>query len=111
MVNGVKIVLGDRQGQKPLYVGDNHCGQIGNGTKMNQLTPQKILSNVVTVDSSSGTTVALTQNGDLYTWGSNQLSPKKVLSEISAMSIVAELWQRLLKMEICICGVRIIVVE
>lgn len=85
---------------KNLYMwGDNHCGQIGNGTKNDQLTPQKILSNVSAVDSSFGTTVALTQNGDLYIWGDNfhgevgdgttvsQLSPKKVLSDISVMNI------------------------
>ena len=93
-----KIQLGDYQDSQDcsmaidksgnLYMwGDNHCGQIGNGTKNDQLIPQKILSNVATADSSSGTTAALTQNGDLYIWGSNQLSPKKVLSEISTMSI------------------------
>lgn len=105
-----KIQLGDYQRSQDcsmaidksgnLYMwGDNHCGQIGNGTKNDQLTPQKILSNVSAVDSSFGTTVALTQNGDLYIWGDNfygevgdgttvsQLSPKKVLSDISVMNI------------------------
>lgn len=84
-----------------LYAwGENKYGQVGNG-KMGkdayQTTPIKILSNVASLTSNDGPLAAITQNGDLYCWGSNwfgqvgndtkdhQTKPVKVLSDVVAV--------------------------
>lgn len=46
--------------------GNNSVGTVGNGTFINQLTPVKILEDVREVFLSSGTSIAITTNGDLY---------------------------------------------
>jgi len=56
---------------KDLYCwGQNRSGQVGNGTKTYQATPQKILSNVEFALTNE-ITVAITTNKDLYVWGNN----------------------------------------
>ena len=85
--------------------GDNEYGQIGNGSNTEkQLTPVKVLSDVISVSSDvssvnySSITAAITKNGDLYCWGSNQygqtgngttekqLTPVKVLHDVKSVS-------------------------
>ncbi len=87
-----------------LYVwGNNQNGSVGNGgtgdrtwtnsdgTHYLQTTPQKIMSNVVSVDFGTGTTVAITNTRDLYAWGKlagtgtreKQTTPAKILSNVA----------------------------
>jgi len=73
--------------------GDNDSGQIGSGTKEEQLTPLKVLSGVKSVPSAYS---AITENGDLYCWGDNkygqvgngttenQLTPIRILSNVKS---------------------------
>ena len=83
--------------------GNNMCGQIGNGSTENQTIPIKILSNVSSITSTykdiRAFSAAITTNGDLYCWGSNnygqvgngstkdQFTPYKVLSNVSFVYI------------------------
>ena len=96
--------------------GWNTSGQVGNGTTVTQLTPEKILDNVNSVSVSASVSVvsgdvqsynyrtgnmaAITVNGDLYCWGANrsgqvgngtisqaQCSPEKVLSNVNFVSV------------------------
>ena len=74
--------------------GSNICGQIGNGTTINQLTPTKIMNNVKKFFSENGQSAAITNGGDLYCWGdnaygqigngtkNNQLKPVKILNNV-----------------------------
>jgi len=76
--------------------GDNEDGQIGNGTKEDQLIPVKVLTNVKSVPSAYGSAAAITENGDLYCWGDNrygkvgngttenQLTPIRVLTNVKS---------------------------
>ena len=87
-----------------LYVwGNNQNGSVGNGgtgdrtwtnsdgTHYLQTTPQKIMSNVVSVGFGTGTTVAITNTRDLYAWGrlagtgtkEKQTTPAKILSNVA----------------------------
>lgn len=83
--------------------GKNESGQVGNGTRENQLTPVKVLSQVAHVESAFGSadigrTAAVTEDGSLYMWGSNshcligngnddnrsyQLTPVEVMDGVS----------------------------
>lgn len=74
--------------------GNNICGNVGNGTTDNQLTPVKVLDNVREFYIGDFVTAAITINGDLYCWGDNecggvgngttddQLTPVKVLENV-----------------------------
>lgn len=75
--------------------GRNNVGQIGNGTKTDQSTPVKVLSNVVSVDLEGYYSGAITSNGDLYCWGNifeqysadtewveDQITPIKMLDDV-----------------------------
>lgn len=78
--------------------GVNYFGQVGNG-KMGrdaiQATPVMVLSNVASAGTGGNTSVAITENGDLYCWGSNtygvvgngsaldQATPVMVLANVS----------------------------
>lgn len=85
--------------------GHNTHGEVGNGSTEVQLTPVKILSNVKTATYSAGysssgayTVSAITENGDLYSWGyntygqvgngstKNQLTPVKILSDVKTVT-------------------------
>ncbi|SET81606.1 Alpha-tubulin suppressor [Natronincola peptidivorans] len=84
-----------------LYTwGTNWFGQVGTGTRTHQTTPVKVLSDVVSVFTSS-TTLAITTNGDLYGWGytemgqvgngkqfpeDSQTTPVKVLSNVVSVT-------------------------
>lgn len=58
-----------------LYMwGDNSCGQVGNGTAIDQLTPVKIMDDVKSVCMGQWTSAAIKTNGDLYVWGDSRLS-------------------------------------
>ncbi len=85
--------------------GDNGCGQIGNGSTEKQTTPVKVLNDVAFVSVFgnyqdafySDSVAAITTNGDLYCWGSNEFGqignnstkdqnvPVKVLSNIASI--------------------------
>ncbi len=79
--------------------GWNKRGQVGNGTRKDQLRPIKVLSNVKTFSLNYHNSAAITANGDLYCWGENdygqvgngtredQLSPIKVLSNVETFSL------------------------
>ncbi len=88
--------------------GYNEYGQVGNGKEGYneeedepelQLTPFKVLDNVKSVKEQNGITTAITENGDLYCWGSNlngrigngtterQLTPVKVLDNVKFIDI------------------------
>ena len=57
-----------------LYMwGYNWCGQIGNGDKEQQLTPVKVLDNVVLASLGYLHSGAVTEDGSLYMWGNNEL--------------------------------------
>ena len=93
-----------------LYLwGENFYGQVGNGTTTEQLVPQKVMEDVATVKISGTNSAAITKNGDLYLWGSNsngqigngqggsagtstikQLSPTKVLENVSNIAVSSE---------------------
>ena len=51
--------------------GENHYGQIGNGTTDDQKIPIKILDKVVSVSLGRSHSAAITTNGALYCWGNN----------------------------------------
>ena len=89
-----------------LYMwGANGDGKIGNGTlgnvdtENNQLTPVKVLSNVISVSLGTYHSAAITKDGSLYMWGSNsygqigngtktnQLVPQKVFSNVKVISL------------------------
>lgn len=59
-----------------VYVwGMNNSGQIGDGTRTDRHTPQKLAfeglnDKIVTVNAGSSSTAAVTENGSLYMWGS-----------------------------------------
>lgn len=76
-----------------LYMwGRNAYGEIGNGSTQDQLTPQKVLSDVVSVSLGNSHSGAITEDGSLCMWGYNydgqigngstkhQLTPVKVMS-------------------------------
>jgi len=80
--------------------GANWFGQVGNGTRDHQTKPVKVLSDVLSVSTSS-TTLAITTNGDLYGWGytemgqvgngkkmpeDSQTTPVKVLSNVASVT-------------------------
>ena len=88
--------------------GDLYCwgytefGQVGNGKfgiEDRQTTPAKVLENVSMVTTGGTNTAAVTTNGDLYCWGSNdwaqigngtiaqQVTPVKVLSNVASVNI------------------------
>ncbi|MCM1258150.1 MAG: leucine-rich repeat protein [Roseburia sp.] len=72
--------------------GTNDDGQVGNGTTEIQLTPVKILSDVITVSVDDTCNCAITFNGDVYCWGDavggqvgngtteDQLTPIKIMN-------------------------------
>lgn len=74
-------------------------GTIGNGTKQDQTTPYKALSNVKNFTVGGYGVYAITNNGDLFSWGRQAyygwadetedilLAPKKLLSNISSFSL------------------------
>ncbi len=84
-----------------LYMwGYNEHGEIGNGTTADQLTPVKVLSDVVSVClSGMHYGGAITVDGSLYMWGNNkfgqigngtttnQFTPIKVLSDVVSLSL------------------------
>ena len=82
--------------------GNNICGNVGNGTTDNQLTPVKVLDNVREFYIGDFVTAAITINGDLYCWGDNecggvgngttddQLTPVKIFEDVSDVSISSE---------------------
>lgn len=83
-----------------LYMwGYNASGQIGNGDKAQQLTPEKVLDNVISSSLGYFHSGAITENGDLYMWGDNehgqigiattedQLTPIKVLNKVVAIAL------------------------
>lgn len=86
--------------------GDLYCwgynggfGTIGNGTKQDQTTPYKALSNVKDFAVGGCGVYAITNNGDLFSWGRQAyygwadetedifLAPKKLLSNIASVSL------------------------
>ncbi|MCI9389386.1 MAG: hypothetical protein HFH54_06895 [Lachnospiraceae bacterium] len=102
--NGFKVAITNNGS---LYCwGDNRYGQVGNGSTESQLTPVKVLENVISVSiysvgSAMGgyiSIAAITNNGDLYCWGSNgygqvgngstngQTVPIKVLSNVKSFN-------------------------
>lgn len=84
--------------------GYNGSGQVGNGQsgeEVSQATPYKVLSNVVSVRIKDECIVALTTNGDLYSWGKStngevgngkigkgavQTTPAKILSNVASLN-------------------------
>ena len=93
-----------------LYMwGENSAGEVGNNTTEIQLTPTKVLSDVIFVDlcrsyrglsNNYDTVAAITENGDLYMWGGNssgevgnglnkgnQLFPAKVMENVAYVDI------------------------
>lgn len=73
-----------------LYTwGLNDCGQLGNGTTENSSVPVKIMENVKSASLSVSNTIALTEDGTLYTFGNTIeyfpepiSSPTKVLENV-----------------------------
>ncbi|CAG5102534.1 Similar to Rcbtb1: RCC1 and BTB domain-containing protein 1 (Mus musculus) [Cotesia congregata] len=82
---------------KPIVYGwgQNTCGQVGSGISTNQNTPRKINSGlagkkIIQIACGQTSSVAVTNNGEVYAWGNNsvgqlgvgtyinQLSPQKV---------------------------------
>lgn len=74
-------------------------GQIGNGTTDDALKPVKIMDNVKTIDFGSYYAGAITEDGSLYMWGSNDyrqignggytdvLTPEKVMGDIAEINL------------------------
>ena len=52
--------------------GDNHYGQLGDGTKTGNTIPTKILSDVESVAAGSYHSLAVTSDGTLWAWGENK---------------------------------------
>lgn len=85
-----------------LYMwGMNDDGEIGNGTTKDQLTPQKIMTNISYVVCNGETTAAIDWEGDLYMWGGNSYGtigngtmkdvylPTKILSDVKTVQLSA----------------------
>lgn len=86
-----------------LYTwGFNYNGQLGNGTTSDlnpNPTPIKIMSNVASVSLGAYHSAAITTNGDLYMWGSNESGqlgngnskascfPVKIMSDVASVSL------------------------
>jgi len=51
--------------------GSNHAGQLGDGTTIDQLSPVRIMENVVYVSAGSVHTAAIRADNSLWTWGEN----------------------------------------
>lgn len=107
-----KIAVGHRNAAAitedgSLYMwGDNSCGQIGDGTTEDRLTPVKVMDNVESVylqdqGDSKAWSGAITKDGSLYMWGYNgtgqlgdgttidRTSPVRILSNVTAVSLEA----------------------
>ncbi len=79
--------------------GDNDSGEVGNGSKKDQLTPVKVLEGVKEVSLGFEYSAAVMENGDLYCWGYNrygevgngrtgdQRTPVKVLEGVKEVSL------------------------
>ena len=52
--------------------GSNSAGQLGDGTTENQLSPVKIMEDVIFVTSGGGHAMAITSDGTLWAWGWNR---------------------------------------
>ncbi len=93
----------DREGVLWMW-GDNHCGQMGDGSGLNSVIPVKIMENVaaVTSRSQSSVTAAIQTDGTLWMWGYNangqlgngqtgvqsmELSPVKVMDNVASVSV------------------------
>lgn len=83
-----------------LYMwGSNENGQIGNGTNDTVWAPEKILENVIQVESSSHYTAVITKENNLYMWGLNNsgqvgngttkdvLMPEKILQDVDFVQL------------------------
>lgn len=86
-----------------LYIwGGNQYGQLGDGTTIttrDSLVPKKIMSGVKSVCLGDRYSGAITENGDLYTWGLNAggrlgngtkeecLVPKKIMSNVKSIDL------------------------
>jgi alpha-tubulin suppressor-like RCC1 family protein len=77
--------------------GENSYGQLGVVTNISKSVPVKILDDAVFVDSKYNKTYAITGNGNLYVWGSNdtvekritadrKLKPRKIMGNVSSIS-------------------------
>jgi hypothetical protein len=84
-----------------LYMwGHNDCGQLGDGTTEDKLSPVKVLDDVVSVSLGGDHSGAITEDGSLYMWGDNsdgqlgdgttekyKSSPVKVLDDVVSVSL------------------------
>lgn len=53
-------------------VGDNHYGELGDGTRQPRSTPYRLLNQVVSMDIDGHTCLALQKDGSLWGWGRNE---------------------------------------
>lgn len=51
--------------------GNNEDGEIGNGTKDIQLTPVKVLTNAISIETNEGCSYAIKKDNTLWAWGYN----------------------------------------
>ena len=90
-------------------IGENGNGQCGNGTKAKVITPSVIkdstgtnaLSNIKDISAGNNFTIAVLENGEVYTWGSNennklgreqasdQILPKKLGEAVNGIMVSA----------------------
>lgn len=96
-----------------LYMwGDNYYGELGNGKiggdssdeyddGIDSYTPVKVMENVVSVSTSGSHTAAITKDGSLYMWGSNnygqlgngdpedadRATPVKIMNDVASVSL------------------------
>lgn len=79
--------------------GSNADGQLGIGAEPDHLpvpTPVELPDGAVVVDASAGpdTTIALTQDGEVYTWGSSQAGDTPVPQRVAVEGLSGNEWVR-----------------
>lgn len=94
--SGVNYTIALKTDHSLWAFGDNEHGQLGTGDNENRNTPEKIMSDIVTV-SASDQVLALKKDGSLWAWGwnyngcvgngtyDNQNKPVKVMDNVKAI--------------------------
>lgn len=81
-----------KEGGRLYGLGDNYCGQLGQGDRSQHPGLQYIMDNVVEISCSGTASFAITSDGDLYWWGllkQKNWSPAAYLFEPSPVKVMS----------------------